>query len=283
MSIVYLGRVTDDFDKRLLKTYVKCWFRDEMFDPSFQFEDKIYRIPKITRIEDVFEYIDTIPNYDSGKVFGLNPLANDRFVFALLSERNSTFSFVSVRYQEDTTRKVLDTILSIQPKEARGSAGETREAVIYRLANEMLEKLPPDYIPHEVKERLSKLEPMNIFLRQEIDRFQRLLNAVRQTLIDLKLAIDGTIVMNEELRDALDRMYDAKIPRIWMKLSWESSTLGAWFTDLHARNEQYRSWLKLDKDARPIAFWMTGFFNPQGFLTAMRQVNLIRLTFVSLS
>ncbi len=76
----YLGRVTDDFDKRLLKTYVKCWFRDEMFDPGFQFEDKTYRIPRMTRIEDVFDYIDTIPNYDSGKVFGLSPLANDRCV-----------------------------------------------------------------------------------------------------------------------------------------------------------------------------------------------------------
>ena len=167
---------------------------------------------------------------------------------------------------------MLDTILSIQPKEARGGAGETREAVIYRLATDLLDKLPADYIAYEVKERLSKLEPMNIFLRQEIDRFQRVLDVVRRTLIDLKLAIDGTIVMNEELRDALDRMYDAKIPNVWLKLSWESSTLGAWFADLHARNEQYRSWLRLEKDTRPIAFWMTGFFNPQGFLTAMRQV-----------
>ena len=181
------------------------------------------------------------------------------------------------RYQEDTTRKVLDTILSIQPKEARGGEGETREALIYRLATELLDKLPSDYIAHEVKERLAKLEPMNIFLRQEIDRFQRVLHAVRHTLINLKLAIDGTIVMNEELRDALDRMYDAKIPHVWLKLSWESSTLGAWFTDLYARNEQYRSWLKLDKDTRPIAFWMTGFFNPQGFLTAMRQVGQIHI------
>jgi hypothetical protein len=51
-----------------------------MFDPGFQFEDKTYRIPRMTRIEDVFDYIDTIPNYDSGKVFGLSPLANDRCV-----------------------------------------------------------------------------------------------------------------------------------------------------------------------------------------------------------
>ena len=80
INFVNLGRVTDDFDKRLLKKYVKNWFRDEMFDPNFQFEDKAYRIPKMDCIEDVFDYIDTIPNYDSGKVFGLSPLANDRYV-----------------------------------------------------------------------------------------------------------------------------------------------------------------------------------------------------------
>ena len=40
--------------------------------------------------------------------------------------------------------------MSIQPKEGGGSAGETRETVVYRLAEDMLEKLPADYIPHEV-------------------------------------------------------------------------------------------------------------------------------------
>lgn len=41
------------------------------------------------------------------------------------------------------------------------------------------------------------LNSMVIFLRQEIDRMQKVISLVRTTLKDLLLAIDGTIIMNE--------------------------------------------------------------------------------------
>jgi dynein heavy chain len=116
---------------------------------------------------------------------------------------------------------ILDTVLSIQPKDSSGGSGETRESIVTRICDDMLEKLPSDYIDFEVKQRLQKmgpLQPMNIFLRQEIDRMQRVISIVRSTLHDLKLAIDGTIIMSENLRDALDSMYDARIPKVWAKV-----------------------------------------------------------------
>ncbi|UYV82973.1 DNAH8 [Cordylochernes scorpioides] len=116
--------------------------------------------------------------------------------------------------------------------------------------------------------KMGALNSMNIFLRQEIDRMQRVIVTVRITLNDLKLAIDGTIIMNEILRDALDCIFDARVPKFWLKISWDSATIGFWFTELLERNDQFFRWVFT---GRPDQFWMTGFFNPQGFLTAMRQ------------
>lgn len=56
-------------------------------------------------------------------------------------------------YQRNKTQDLLDTILSIQPKESSGGGGETREDSVYRQTKEMLAKVPPNFDPHEVKER----------------------------------------------------------------------------------------------------------------------------------
>lgn len=76
---------------------------------------------------------------------------------------------------------ILDAILSVQPKEGGSQGGETRESVVYSLAQDMLDKLPTQYNSFEVKEalqRMGPLLPMNIFLRQEIDRMQKVLKEV---------------------------------------------------------------------------------------------------------
>lgn len=44
---------------------------------------------------------------------------------------------------------------------------------------------------------MGHLNSMNIFLRQEIDRMQKVISLLRNSLSDLKLAIEGTIIMSE--------------------------------------------------------------------------------------
>ena len=57
-----------------------------------------------------------------------------------------------------------------------------------------------------------------VYCRQEVDRMQCVIKMVYNNLCDLKLAIDGTIVMSQTLRESLDAAYDGKIPEKWQKV-----------------------------------------------------------------
>ena len=90
---------------------------------------------------------------------------------------------------------------------------------------------------------------------------------MRGQLSDLKLAIEGTIVMSDNLRILLDAMYDARVPDIWEKLSWQSTTLGFWYTELLERDAQFRRWCfngrpKVNKSQliQYISFYVIIFF-----------------------
>merc|ERR1712072_577926 len=123
----------------------------------------------------------------------------------------------------------------------------------------------------EVKTLIGKMgstNPINIAFCQEIDRLQAIIQVVTKTLSDLQLAIAGTIILSLNLIDAMNALFDARVPPSWLAKSWEAPTLGVWFPSLIARFEQWDKWLR---NGRPKSFWLTGFFNGQGFLTGMRQ------------
>ncbi|XP_046868830.1 dynein axonemal heavy chain 8-like [Drosophila willistoni] len=135
----------------------------------------------------------------------------------------------------------------------------------------MLVETPAPFDLFDVKQHLIAMgasSAMNIFLRQEIDRMQKIIKLVRTTFKDILLAVEGTIIMSETLRDAVDNIFMARIPTVFKRGSWVSSSLGFWFTELNERHTQFYNWCF---GSRPVVFWMSGFFNPQGFLTAMQR------------
>ena len=128
--------------------------------------------------------------------------------------------------------------------------------------------MPPLFGGEATRERLRTLgatAPLTIHLKQEVDRLDRVVALVGATLADLRLAIAGTIALSDELLEALDALYCARVPKRWAKISWEASGSGSWFSGLLARHDQLHRWLT---SGRPKTYWLTGFFNPQAFLTA---------------
>ena len=268
-DVQYGGKITDSLDVRLFRTYTKEWLTDRTCEDDYSFtpespllkipDDFEYRVNAFTEHGDYRKYIEQFPENDSPEIFGLHPNADLTYC---VKEANALFK----------------TLGDTQPKGGGGDDGVSREDVVYEKASELLSRIPDDYEEDNYKAKIKKLGgmtvPMNIFLFQEIQRFQNVIAKTRFTLTQLQLAIMGEVVMSSELQETLQSIYDAKVPQTLAltltgdEFSWRLPSLGLWFTSLLNRDEQYRSWLN---SGRPNSFWLSGFFNPAGLLTAMKQ------------
>ena len=94
---------------------------------------------------------------------------------------------------------------------------------------------------------------------------------------DMVLAIDGQIIMTSELVDCINAIADFRVPKKWqfdptgVEISWLTPSLASWLKGLIDRHHQLNNWLTSVNRERPPSFWLTGFFNPQGYLTSMKQ------------
>jgi dynein heavy chain, axonemal len=269
-EVQYGGRITDDLDRRLFMSYSEAWLSNGTLSPSFSFNpehaiQKIpdnfnYKIPASTELHDFSGFIEKFPDVDSPEVLGLHPNADLTF-----------------RFQEVT--QLLDTIIETQPKQTGAvEGGKSREETVLDKCLELQSTIPDNYIEDEYEERIGQMGgfsvPLNIFLYQEVQRLQAAIDKVRFTLKIVQQAINGEVVVTGEIMDSINSIFDARVPQLWLyspagdELSWLSPGLGAWYGGLITRDGQYRKWLS---SGRPASFWLAGFFNAQGFLTAVQQ------------
>uniref|UniRef100_A0A2K5ICV1 Dynein axonemal heavy chain 2 n=1 Tax=Colobus angolensis palliatus TaxID=336983 RepID=A0A2K5ICV1_COLAP len=253
-GVNYGGHVTDDWDRRLLTTYINDYFCDQSLSTPFYRLSALetYFIPKDGSLASYKEYISLLPGMDPPEAFGQHPNAD-------------------VASQITEARTLFDTLLSLQPQITPTRAGgQTREEKVLELAADVKQKIP-EMIDYEGTQKLLALDPspLNVVLLQEIQRYNTLMQTILFSLTDLEKGIRGLIVMSTSLEEIFNCIFDAHVPPLWGKAYPSQKPLAAWTRDLAMRVEQFELWASRARP--PVIFWLSGFTFPTGFLTAVLQ------------
>ncbi|VDM31109.1 unnamed protein product [Hydatigera taeniaeformis] len=251
-GINYGGHVTDDWDRRLLLTYVNGYFTENAISEAFFKLSPLaqYYIPRDGSLSAYREFVSMLPNIDHPEAFGQHLNAD-----------------IASQIQE--AKLLFDALLSLQPKIS--SAGEeSKESKVLKLIKKMKEQVPDNLDYHGTAKIFSNdRSPLKIVLLQEIQRYNDLLDLIRSQLIDLERGIQGLVVMSSELEDIFAAIFENRVPFQWQYAYNSLRPLSSWVRDLAERIKVFWQWSQTAR--APKAFWIGAFTFPTGFLTAVMQ------------
>ncbi|NXB13892.1 DYH9 protein, partial [Rhagologus leucostigma] len=251
-EIMYGGHITDDWDRRLCKTYLEEFIKPEMLEGELCLAPG-FPLPGNMDYNGYHQYIDDALPPESPHLYGLHP--------------NAEIGFLTQRSEQ-----LLRTVLELQPRDgsvAEGGVG-TREETVQALLEEMLEKLTDEFNMAELMAKVEERTPYAVVALQECERMNALTAEIRRSLAELELGLKGELTMTSDMENLQNSLFLDTVPESWVKRSYPSTaSLGSWFADLLARINELEAWTR--DFSLPSTLWLGGFFNPQSILTAIMQ------------
>ncbi|VEL12571.1 unnamed protein product [Protopolystoma xenopodis] len=253
-EIMYGGHITDDWDRRLCKTYLEEYLAPEMLDGD-HFLAPGFASPPNTDFKGYHTYIDECLPPESPYLYGLHPNAEMEFL-------------------TNTSEKLFRTVFEMQPRDAEGAGagGVSREEKIQSILDEINDRLPEAFSLSELQAKVPPEErtPYVVVAFQECERMNLLLGGMRRSLKELSLGLKGELTFTPEMEALSGALFLDSVPDSWTKRAYPSLyPLGLWYADLLGRVKELELWTT--DFQLPNTVWLGGLFNPQSFLTAIMQ------------
>lgn len=252
----YGGRVTDDWDRRCLNTILEDFYCEAGLGDGYSFSPSgDYTAPNGDYTQDeVKEYVKTFPKITKPEVFGMHANAD-------------------ISKDKKETDSLLTNILLTQSSGgSSGGGGKSREEVVSEVAADARAKFPKTIFEIELVTRkwpITYEESMNTVLKQELIRYNRLLDVMFDTLKNIMLAMKGLIVLSGELDEMATQMYNNQTPLLWKATSYPSlKPMSSYILDFVEKMDFYNSWIE---NGQPNVFWISGIYFTHALLTGSLQ------------
>uniref|UniRef100_G3PRS5 Dynein axonemal heavy chain 11 n=1 Tax=Gasterosteus aculeatus TaxID=69293 RepID=G3PRS5_GASAC len=251
-EIMYGGHITDDWDRRLCRTYLEEYMQPNQFDRKLSLGPG-FVVPSNLDYQGYHDFIDEMLPHESPVHYGLHP--------------NAEIEFLTV-----TSDSLFHTLLELQSPDAvmGEGASQTLEEKVKNILDEVLEKLPEEYNMSDITSKTAERSPYILVCFQECERMNTLISEIRRSLKGLDLGLKGELAISSEMEKLQSALFFDNVPDTWTKLAYPSTySLAIRYNDVLQRCKELDSWTQ--DLSLPSVVWLSGLFNPQSFLTAVMQ------------
>jgi len=251
---MYGGRVQDNYDRRVLNTYLEEYMGDFIFDTNQKFffsrQGRDYDIPQEETQELILQFIDQIPVFTFPGVYGLH-------------------SNAEIQYFTNSAKELWLGTIEMQVSDGAAAGGINREEFVENVANGIEEKIPEVYDIFNIKKQFDTPSPTQVVLLQELERFNILIKKMASSISDLKRALIGEIGMSQALDSIAQSFFNGQLPSQWTRFAPQTEkNLINWIDHFERRHKQYKAWVE---SGEPKVMWLSGLQVPESYITALIQ------------
>ena len=219
---------------------------------DFKFNSDLYRFPEEGDITNCINFLKTeFPLNDSPQIFGMHENAQ-------------------ITNGINQTNDLMIVLANLLPKTA-STGGISSDEIVQQKSNEMLKLITNNFNLEKIQKAFPVCyeNSMNTVLVQELVKYNVLTDKIRTSLQQLIKAIDGFVMMSDELEELYIKILNNKVSDYWHKYAYPSvKPLISWIKNLCERIEFMKNWVE---KGQPMSFWISGFFFTQSFLTGILQ------------
>ena len=293
-DMCYGGRVTDFSDRKRLQFILERFFNSEVTMDKYHLLKDPIKFPIVSddaTFEGWKKHIELLPVHDSPKSLGLSTsiddtysLSNNNYLLQCLLEMNSTAAGTGRLWQtKDNALRRSSEILNSLPSALDFPVLGSRELTSLMVAGLNVGDRPVDTDGPPTN------SPLLFVLDREIELYQRLLAEITNSLAELQHSKNSGNLLSSRLEELYRDINNDVVPKQWISVCYPTTRkLAAFIIDLKQRCNFFSSWSHLlhsprtadtgtnspippDATSRPRSFWLSAFFNPNCFLTALKQ------------
>lgn len=272
---VYGGRVDNEFDQRLLDSFLEQFFSPACFDLAFPLVADAaqtaeggplacLRAPEGTKKAQFVQWVEALPENESPSWLGLSNNAE----FLLLENQGKRLISRFLKMQTAELDDSYGATSAVAASSSGGSARPQWAQTLDTFVDTWTKLLPKDLAIME-RTAASANDPLFRFFEREVSIGSRLLARIHTDLDSLKAVAAGEQKQTNDSRMLMTCIEKALIPEPWRIYSVaDSATLTTWLVDFIRRIQQLAR-IRADKDFSRV--WLGGLFNAEAFMTATRQ------------